>query len=93
MQDSERVRELFARYFEKKAETDKRRQEKHTEFSLEFALSQVFSPKQKKLFRKKLEGLPLSKTEKEYYSRTVKKKVVALANDELHSMAKKLLGL
>ena len=92
MQDSERVRELFARYFEKKDETDKRRQEKHTGFSLEFALSQVFSPKQKELFRKKLEGLPLSKTEKEY-SRTVKKKVVALANDELHSMAKKLLGL
>jgi len=38
-----------------------------------------------------LEGLPLTKTEKEYYSRTVKKKVVALANDELHSLAKKLL--
>ena len=82
---------LFELYFEKKAETDKRRQEKHAEFSLEYALSQVFSPKQKELFGKKLEGLPLTKTEKEYYSRTVKKKVVALANDELHSLAKKLL--
>jgi hypothetical protein len=89
--DSERVKGLFELYFEKKAETDKRRQEKHAEFSLEYALSQVFSPKQKELFRKKLEGLPLTKTEKEYYSRTVKKKVVALANDELHSLAKKLL--
>jgi hypothetical protein len=63
------------------------------EFSLEFALSQVFSPKQKELFRKKLEGLPLTKTEQEYYSRTVKKKVVALANSELHSLSKKLLEL
>ena len=89
--DSERVKGLFELYFEKKAETDKRRQEKHAEFSLEYALSQVFSPKQKELFKKKLEGLPLTKTEKEYYSRTVKKKVVALANDELHSLSKKLL--
>ena len=91
--DSERVKGLFELYFEKKAETDKRRQEKHAEFSLEYALSRVFSPKQKELFKKKLEGLPLTKSEKEYYSRTVKKKVVALANDELHSLSKKLLGL
>jgi hypothetical protein len=91
--DSERVKGLFELYFEKKAETDKRRQEKHAEFSLEYALSQVFSPKQKELFKKKLEGLPLTKTEKEYYSRTVKKKVVALANDELHGLSKKLLEL
>ena len=34
-----------------------------------------------------------TKTEQEYYSRTVKKKVVALANSELHSLSKKLLGL
>ena len=44
-----------------------------------------------KLFKKKLEGLPLTKTEKEYYSRTVKKKVVALANPELHRLAQKLM--
>jgi hypothetical protein len=61
------------------------------EFSLEYALSQIFSPKQKELFKKKLEGLPLNKTEQEYYSRTVKKKTVALANSELHGMARKLL--
>ena len=60
--------------------------------SLEYALSQVFSPKQKELFKKRLEGLPLTKTEKEYYSRTVKKKVVALANPELHRMAQRLMS-
>lgn len=91
--DTQRVKKLFGLYFEKKGEKDRRKQEKHMEFSLEYALSQVFSPKQKELFRKRLEGLPLNKTEQEYYSRTVKKKVVALANVELHSMARKLLEM
>ncbi len=89
--DVERVKGLFELYFEKKAEKNKRRKDKYEEFSLEFALSQVFSPKQKDLFKKKLEGDPLTKTEQEYYSRTVKKKVVALANSELHSLARKVL--
>ena len=91
--DPVRVKGMFELYFEKKAEADKWRQERHAEFSLEYALFQVFSPKQKELFKKKLEGLPLTKTEKEYYSRAVKKKVVTLANDELHSLSKKLLEL
>jgi len=89
--DAERVKGLFELYFEKKVEKDKRRKDKYEEFSLEFALSQVFSPKQKDLFKKKLEGDPLTKTEQEYYSRTVKKKAVALANSELHSLARKVL--
>jgi hypothetical protein len=54
-------------------------------------MSQVFSPKQKELFFKKLKGEKLTKTEKEYYSRAVKKKVLALANDELHRMARQML--
>jgi hypothetical protein len=91
--DPQRLKGLFELYFEKKAEKDRRRKEKYMEFSLEYALSQVFSPKQKELFKKKLEGLPLNKTEQEYYSRTVKKKVVALANSELHNLSKKLLEL
>jgi hypothetical protein len=91
--DPQRLKGLFELYFEKKAEKDRRKKEKFIEFSLEYALSQVFSPKQKELFKKKLEGLPLNKTEQEYYSRTVKKKVVALANSELHSLSKKLLEL
>ena len=87
----ERVRKLFEFYFEQKVEKDRKRKDKYQEFSMEYALSQVFSPKQKELFKKKLEGSPLTKTEKEYYSRTVKKKVVALANSELHSLSRKLL--
>jgi len=62
------------------------------ELGLEYSLSQVFSPKQKELFLKKLRGGKLTKTEKEYYSRTVKKKVLALANEELHRLSQRLLN-
>jgi len=89
--DPERVRSLFELYYEQKVERDKRRKDRYQEFSLEYALSQLFSPKQKELFLKKLDGELLTKTEQEYYSRTVKKKVVALANSELHSLARRLL--
>lgn len=61
------------------------------ELSLEYSLSQVFSPKQKELFLKKLKREKLTKTEKEYFSRAVKKKVLALANPELHRLSQKLL--
>lgn len=61
------------------------------ELSFEYSLSQVFSPKQKELFLKKLRREKLNKTEREYFSRAVKKKVLALANLELHQLSQKLL--
>lgn len=87
----ERIKKSFQLYVEQSAEKTRRRKERYEEFSLAYALSQIFSPKQADLFKRKLEGLTMTKTEQEYYSRTVKKKVVALANSELHSMARKLL--
>ena len=89
--DPQRLKNAFNLYFEQSGEKSRRQKEKYEEYSLEYALSQVFSPKQKELFKKKLEGLPFTKTESEYYSRTVKKKVVALANSDLHALARKLL--
>ena len=59
-------------------------------FQLNLHLSTLFSPKQKELILKKLKGEPLSKTEKEYFSRVVKKKLEALANSELRKIALKL---
>jgi hypothetical protein len=88
---SERLKKSFQLYVEQSAEKTRRRKERYEEFSLAYALSKVFSPKQADLFKRRLEGLPMTKTEQEYYSRSVKKKVVALANSELHSMARKLL--
>jgi len=90
--DPSRLKVMFNLYLEQNAEKARQLKEKHGELSLEYALSQVFSPKQKELFKKKLEGTLLTKTEKEYYSRTVRKKVAALANPELHRLAQKLMN-
>lgn len=87
----DRLFKIFNNYFKKDAEKTKQLKEKYEELSLEYALSQVFSPKQKELFKKKLKGEPLNKTEREYYSRAVKKKVSALANPDLHRLAQKLM--
>ena len=43
--------------------------------------------KREELVLKKLHGEPLNKTEKEYFSRTVKKKLEALANSEVKKVA------
>jgi len=89
--DLSRLKQVFNNYFKQDAEKTRRLKEKHEELSLEYALSQLFSPKQKELFQKKLKGELLTKTEKEYFSRTVRKKVSALANPELHRLAQKLM--
>lgn len=88
---AQRVKDLFNNYFKEEAREAKKLRSQHEELSLEYALSQVFSPKQKELFREKLEGKPFTKTEREYFSRRVRKKVQALANPELHRLAQRLL--
>jgi len=87
---SERVKNTFQHYFAVEMEEVKSLSAKREDLSLEFAMSQVFSPKQKNLFLKKLKGEVLTKTEREYFSRTVKKKAMALANSELHHLAQRV---
>jgi hypothetical protein len=60
------------------------------DFDLAYALLQLLSPKQKDLFFKKLKREKMTKTEREYYSRVVRKKVSALANPELHRLAQQV---
>ncbi len=88
----ERLKNAFEDYLSRVKLDEQKERVKYEELSLEFSLSQVFSPKQKELFRKKLRGEPLTKTEREYFSRTVKKKVLALANDDLHKLARGMVG-
>ena len=88
----DRLKTVFSNYFSGRQGELNNMLNSKDEMGLEYALSQVFSPKQKELFFKKLKGERLTKTENEYYSRTVKKKVLALANAELHRMAKQLLS-
>ena len=66
-------------------ERDKRKQLQS--FQLDLHLSTLFPPKQKELVLRKLKGDLLSKTEQEYYSRVVKKKLEGLANSELRKIA------
>ncbi len=61
------------------------------EADLDFALSQIFSRRQIELVKKRLVGERLTKTEREYYSRVVKKKLRALANTSLHQIANRLI--
>lgn len=88
---SVRVINTFKNYFKQAEINFKDYVEMKDEFDLEFALSQVFSKKQKELFMKKLKGEKMTKTEREYFSRSVKKKVLALANSDLHKLATKLI--
>lgn len=93
LMDSKRLKSTFKNYYSKRTqESVEDLLSKREEFDLEYCLSQVFSPKQKELFLKKLRGQKLSKTEKEYYSRVVRKKVKALANSQLYRLAQKLSG-
>ena len=89
----QRIEEMFNNYLQghKTEEKNLKLLPEELSLDLEYALSQVFSPKQKELFLKKLKGEKLTKTEKEYSSRVVKKKTAALANSELHTLAKKYL--
>lgn len=88
---SVRVVNTFKNYFRHAELNLKDYVDMKDEFDLEYGLSQVFSRKQKELFLKKLKGEKLTKTESEYFSRSVRKKVLALANSDLHKLATKLV--
>lgn len=91
LMSSQRLKVAFANYFNEERSKLSDLLSVKEELGLEYALSQVFSPKQKELFLKKLKREKMTKTEKEYFSRAVKKKVLALANSELHRLSQKLL--
>lgn len=88
---SSRLKTVFNNYFNQTQAKLKDLLSVKEELGLEYALSQLFSPKQKELFLKRLKGEKLTKTEREYFSRVVKKKVWALANPELHRLAQKVM--
>ena len=89
--DPQRIKKMFTSYYKEKDINMNRLTPAYNELSLEYALSQTFSPKQKELFFKKLHGEKLTRTEIEYFSRVVKKKVMTLAHPEVHRLAQKLL--
>jgi len=88
---AERVTNTFKNYYQRAEFDIKEVIDMQDEFEFEYAMSQIFSKKQKELFLKKLKREELTKTEREYYSRVVKKKVLALGNTDLHKLAVRLI--
>ena len=88
---TERLRNTLKRYTTdlvtsrttRKREKDRQR----LSFQLNYYLSTLFAPKQKELVLKKYNGEPLNKTEQEYFSRKVKKKLEAMTNKEVMRVA------
>lgn len=57
------------------------------------SLAELFTERQRLLLFKQLNKEQLSKTEREYYSRTIKPRLKALSNKDVRSLAAALLGL
>ena len=88
---TERLKNNFQNYVVHAPESEEAQKKKHV-LELELLLSELFTPRQKELLRKKLGGKPLTKTEREYYYRVVKKRLRAVASEELHQLARRLVG-
>lgn len=87
---TERLKNNFARYGLSEPGLNQVLEKRH-ELELELVLSELFTARQKELLRKRLARKPFTKTEREYFYRVVKKRLKALANDELHQLAKQLV--
>jgi len=85
-----RLENTFMSYMAMKRGGGESLEEKKRVIEQELLLSRLFTPRQKMLLKKKITGESLTKTEREYYSRVLKKRVQALANDDLHAFAKKI---
>jgi hypothetical protein len=89
---TERLRNTLKRYTTEivtSRTTRKRQKDRQSRsFQLNYYLSTLFAPKQKELVLKKYYGEPLNKTEQEYFSRSVKKKLEAMTNKDVMKVAK-----
>ena len=88
---TERLRSNLKRYAAdlstSKSTRDKAKNRQRRSFQLNYYLSTLFAPKQKEIVLKKYRGEPLNKTEQEYFSRKVKKKLEAMTNKEVMKVA------
>ncbi len=62
------------------------------EIAFNESLSELFSQRQTEIVRKILARQPLTKTEREYFSRVIKKRLAAIANVDLQTLAASMLG-
>ncbi|MCD4813280.1 hypothetical protein K8S19_06265 [bacterium] len=90
--EPERLENTFNNYFSQNTIRDKQMKMDYEELSLEYAMSKIFTARQKEIFLKRAHGKKMTKTEREYYYRVIKKKAVALANNDLHILARKAIS-
>lgn len=57
------------------------------------SLNELFSARQAEIISKILDGKELSKTEREYFSRIIKKRLMAIANPDLQTLASSILPI
>lgn len=88
---SERWKNTFRRYYLSPHDSQELDKRTHA-LQLELLLSTIFTPRQKELLRKRAERAPMTPTERNYYYRTVNKRLKVLANEEVHQMARRLLN-
>jgi hypothetical protein len=69
-----------------------RKVEERRESYLQQALGELFTEKQRALMFKMMQHEPLTKTEREYYSRVVKPRMKALRNQDVQTLISTLLG-
>ena len=60
------------------------------QYDLDRALAELFTARQRELLHKRLDGKPFTRSEKVYFYRTVRKRLKALANPDLHRLAAEL---
>ncbi len=87
---TERLKNTFRTYYVGAREGLEDKEKTHA-LELELLLSALFTPRQKELLRKRAEGAEMTNTEKTYFYRTVSKRLKAVANEEVHELARRLL--
>jgi hypothetical protein len=88
----ERIKNAMSAYYSEKQQQLTDLLSEKDKYDLQYSLSKIFPSGQRNLIMKKLKGEKLTKTEREYFSRVVKKKMLALENPELKKLAQKLLA-
>jgi hypothetical protein len=66
--------------------------QKRTIESFDYALRTFFSNRQIEIIHRRFNNKKLSKTEAEMFSRSIKKKLRAIANNQLYNIATSMLG-
>jgi hypothetical protein len=88
---ADRLKNTFRNYVVHQAGSGKELEEQKNALEFELLLSSLFTVRQKELLQKRLARKPMTKTEREYYYRVVKKRLKALADPRLHQMAGSLV--